>query len=73
MMGSDPLTTPDSRGLTPDERARRLILEAIDDTLVVEAAAGTYSISVQFKNSLGGANVTQVSNRALWVKTETFA
>jgi len=41
MMGSDPLTTPDSRGLTPDERARRLILEAIDDSLVVEAAAGT--------------------------------
>ena len=42
MMGSDPFTLfPDADDLTPDERARRLILEAIDDTLVVEAAAGT--------------------------------
>src|SRR6187431_3274447 len=42
MMGSDPFTLfPDAGDLTPDERARRLIQEAIDDTLVVEAAAGT--------------------------------
>jgi len=41
MTGSDPLTSPDSRGLTPDERARLLIDTAIDQTLVVEAAAGT--------------------------------
>jgi ATP-dependent exoDNAse (exonuclease V) beta subunit len=43
MMGSDPLIRPDSRGQTPfgDEDARRLIHDAIDQTLVVEAAAGT--------------------------------
>src|SRR6185436_20201541 len=42
MMGSDPFTLfPDADDMTPDERARRLILEAIDDTVVVEAAAGT--------------------------------
>ena len=43
MMGSDPFTLfpDDADDLTPDERARHLILGAIDDTLVVEAAAGT--------------------------------
>ena len=41
MTGSDPFTLRHPGDPLPDERARRLIHEAIDETLVVEAAAGT--------------------------------
>ena len=41
MTGSDPFTLFHDDGLTPDEHARQLIHDALDDTLVVEAAAGT--------------------------------
>jgi ATP-dependent exoDNAse (exonuclease V) beta subunit len=41
MKGPDPLIQRDSTDPTSDERARELIRDAIDETLVVEAAAGT--------------------------------
>jgi len=41
MTGSDPFTLFHDDDLTPDEHARQLIHDALDDTLVVEAAAGT--------------------------------
>jgi ATP-dependent helicase/nuclease subunit A len=41
MTGSGPVIRRDSSGLTPDDAARQRIHHAIDETLVVEAAAGT--------------------------------